>query len=50
MAAQGFRVLRFWNSQVLGETDAVLDVIRRALEGDLSQDLPQDLSQDLPPS
>jgi adenine-specific DNA-methyltransferase len=27
----GFRVVRFWNNQVLGEIDSVLAVIRRAL-------------------
>jgi very-short-patch-repair endonuclease len=32
--AQGFRVLRFWNQEVLGEPDAVLRVIRAALPGD----------------
>ena len=31
LEAQGFRVLRFWNNQVLGETDAVLEAIRRAV-------------------
>jgi very-short-patch-repair endonuclease len=28
----GFRVLRFWNNQVLLETDAVLEAIRQAIE------------------
>jgi very-short-patch-repair endonuclease len=28
---QGFRVLRFWNHEVLKDIDAVIDVIRRAL-------------------
>lgn len=31
IGAQGFRIFRFWNNQVLGETDAVLEVILRAL-------------------
>ena len=31
LESQGFRVLRFWNSQVLGETSAVLETIRDAL-------------------
>ncbi len=31
LTAQGFRVLRFWNNQVLQETDAVLEEILRAL-------------------
>lgn len=29
---QGFRVLRFWDNEVLLQTDAVLEVIRRELE------------------
>jgi adenine-specific DNA-methyltransferase len=32
IGALGFRVLRFWNNQVLGETDAVLEVILQALQ------------------
>jgi very-short-patch-repair endonuclease len=28
----GFRVLRFWDNEALQQTDAVLEVIRRALE------------------
>jgi len=38
IAAQGFRVLRFWNDQVFRETDAMLAVILAALEeaGDAS--------------
>lgn len=39
LESQGFRVLRFWNDQVLVETEAVLDVIYRA-----SQDLPSPLT------
>ena len=31
LVAQGFRVLRFWNHDVLGETDTVLEVIWRAV-------------------
>jgi very-short-patch-repair endonuclease len=31
METQGFRVVRFWNHEVLGNTDGVLDVIRRIL-------------------
>lgn len=30
--AQGYRVLRFWNSEILENTEGVLEVIRRALE------------------
>ena len=29
----GFKVLRFWNNEVFGELDGVLEVIRRALVG-----------------
>jgi len=32
MEAQGFRVLRFWDNHVFQETQAVLEVILRALE------------------
>ena len=31
LAARGFRVLRFWNNEVLGETEAVLDRILQTL-------------------
>jgi len=31
LRSQGFRVLRYWNNQVLGELDAVLADIARAL-------------------
>ena len=31
LASQGFRVLRFWNNQVLQETEAVLEEILRVL-------------------
>ncbi len=34
MEALGYRVLRFWNNEVLNETDAVLEVIRRHLVRD----------------
>ena len=33
LAAQGFRVLRFWNTEVLGEVEAVKEVIGRACAG-----------------
>lgn len=33
LEAQGFRVLRFWNNDVLQRTDDVLDSILNALEG-----------------
>jgi len=29
---QGYRVLRFWNNEVLKETESVLEVILKALE------------------
>lgn len=32
---QGFRVLRFWNNDVLRNTDAVLEVIKRGTESTL---------------
>ncbi|MCC7486323.1 MAG: endonuclease domain-containing protein [Burkholderiales bacterium] len=32
LAKAGFRVLRFWNHEVLRDTDAVLEAIWRALE------------------
>lgn len=31
LQAQGFRVLRFWNNEILCNTEAVLDVILRAV-------------------
>ncbi len=31
LAAEGFRVLRFWNHDMLTSTDAVLEEIRRAV-------------------
>jgi very-short-patch-repair endonuclease len=31
MEAQGFRVLRFWNNDVLGNIEGVLEIIRQAL-------------------
>ena len=33
LAARGYRVLRFWNNDVMRDTDAVLAEILRALEG-----------------
>ena len=33
LALQGFRVLRFWNTEVLGEMEAVKAVIARACAG-----------------
>ena len=32
LQAQGFRVLRFWNNEVLNHIDVVVEVIRRRLE------------------
>ena len=40
--ANNFRVLRFWNDQVLQETESVLEVILRAVE---ETPLPQPLSR-----
>ena len=34
LAAQGFRVLRFWNNQILQETAAVLERIRIELKAE----------------
>jgi len=31
LESQGFRVMRFWNNDVLGNTDAVVEAIRDAL-------------------
>lgn len=31
LEGEGFRVMRFWNNQVLAETESVLDEIRAAL-------------------
>ena len=33
LESQGFTVLRFWNSEISAETDAVLSAIREALRG-----------------
>ena len=33
LQARGYRVLRFWNNDILAEPDAVLEEIRRVLEG-----------------
>ncbi|HKS56186.1 MAG TPA: endonuclease domain-containing protein [Steroidobacteraceae bacterium] len=33
LQSHGYRILRFWDNDVLRETDAVLEVIRRSLEG-----------------
>jgi hypothetical protein len=33
METEGFRILRFWDNQVFQETQTVLEVILRALEG-----------------
>ena len=32
--SQGFKVMRFWNSQVMGEMEAVKQLIFEALEGE----------------
>jgi len=33
LKAQGYRVLRFWNHEILRQTDVVLSVIYKAVEG-----------------
>ncbi|MBS0309676.1 MAG: endonuclease domain-containing protein [Proteobacteria bacterium] len=33
LAAQGFTMMRFWNNEILQQTDAVLEKIRLAVEG-----------------
>ena len=33
LSAQGYRVLRFWNHDVLGNTDGVIEQITAALAG-----------------
>lgn len=33
LEGEGFRVVRFWNSDVLGNTEAVVESIRDALRG-----------------
>ncbi len=40
LAAQGFRVLRFWNNDVLGNLDGVLLVILEALGGEKAKEDP----------
>jgi len=37
LSAAGFRILRFWNNQVLQETDAVIEVIWSALQEESEQ-------------
>jgi very-short-patch-repair endonuclease len=38
LIARGYRVLRFWNNDVLRNTDGVLEAIAAALNGDTSSD------------
>ena len=33
LEGEGFRVLRFWNNDVLANTDGVIETILRALRG-----------------
>ena len=40
LEAQGFRVIRFWNNQVLAETEAVLEAILREMQGEDSPSPP----------
>ena len=37
---EGFRVIRFWNSDVMGHTEGVLEVIREALIGSVPPPTP----------
>ena len=46
---QGFRVLRFWNDEVLLRLDDVLEAIRLALEGQDQEQPPSPPSGELPP-
>lgn len=39
LAAQGYGVLRFWNSDVLSNTDGVLEALQRTLKSGPSPDL-----------
>src|ERR1700737_3032235 len=41
LASRGFRVLRFWNGEVLQQTDGVVEMIRQALIETPSQPSPQ---------
>jgi very-short-patch-repair endonuclease len=40
LRSQGYRVLRFWNHEVLGETGAVLEQIRLVVQGPPSPPAP----------
>lgn len=40
LEASGFRVLRFWNNQVLNELDSVIEVIRHAIQTHPHPNLP----------
>ncbi len=44
LESQGFRVLRFWNNQVLGQMEAVRETIWEALEHPLTLILSSDIS------
>lgn len=35
LESQGYRVIRFWNNEVLVETDIVVDVIAEAIEDEM---------------
>ena len=41
LARQGFRVIRFWNNDVLNDTEAVLTMVRRALRSPHPGPLPR---------
>jgi very-short-patch-repair endonuclease len=38
LVQNGYRVLRFWNNDVFKETEGILEVIRRMLEGESTVD------------
>jgi very-short-patch-repair endonuclease len=40
LESKGYRVLRFWNNQVMNEIENVLNAIASALEADSQGDLP----------
>ncbi len=45
LAGQGFRVLRFWNNDILANTEGVSEAIWAALQDDKSTPSPQPLSR-----
>jgi very-short-patch-repair endonuclease len=41
LTSQGFRILRFWNNDILNKTDGVAEAVLAALETPLPNPLPQ---------